>query len=97
MADDIAHAIGRSSTDFRMSREGQVGERPKREIGIQTVRGGDVVGEHTVLFLGDGERVELTHRATSRDQFARGALRAARWAVGRGPGHYDMNDVLGLR
>lgn len=97
MAETIARAIGRGPSDFQMSREGQVGERPGRQIGIQTVRGGDVVGEHTVLFLGDGERVELTHRATSRDQFARGALRAARWARGRDPGHYDMTDVLGLR
>ena len=97
MAEDIARAIGRGPADFRTAREGQVGERPPREIGIQTVRGGDVVGEHTVFFLGDGERVELTHRATSRDQFARGAIRAARWVSGRVPGHYDMNDVLGLR
>lgn len=97
MAETIAAAIGRGSSDFRMSREGLVGERPARQIGIQTVRGGDVVGEHTVLFLGDGERVELTHRATNRDQFARGALRAARWVCGRAPGHYDMSDVLGLR
>ena len=97
LAEDVARAIGRNPSDFRMAREGQVGERPQREIGIQTVRGGDVVGEHTVMFLGDGERVELTHRATSRDQFARGALRAARWVAGRVPGQYDMNDVLGLR
>jgi 4-hydroxy-tetrahydrodipicolinate reductase len=97
LAEDIASAVGRSSQDFKMARQGQVGERPGREIGIQTVRGGDVVGEHTVFFLGEGERVELTHRATSRDQFARGAVRAARWVVGRLPGHYDMNDVLGLR
>jgi 4-hydroxy-tetrahydrodipicolinate reductase len=97
LAEDIARAVGRGPLDFRTAREGQVGERPQREIGIQTLRGGDVVGEHTVLFLGDGERVELTHRATSRDQFGRGALRAARWVVGRVPGHYDMNDVLGLR
>lgn len=97
MAEDIARAIGRGPSDFRTTRDGQIGERPVREIGIQTVRGGDVVGEHTVLFLGDGERVELTHRATSRDQFARGAVRAAKWVSGRMPGHYDMNDVLGLR
>lgn len=97
LAEDVARALGRNPSDFRMAREGQVGERPQREIGIQTVRGGDVVGEHTVMFLGDGERVELTHRATSRDQFARGALRAAQWVAGRKPGHYDMNDVLGLR
>jgi 4-hydroxy-tetrahydrodipicolinate reductase len=96
LADEIARAIGRGSGDFRMARQGQVGERPVREIGLQAVRGGDVVGEHTVFFLGEGERVELTHRATSRDQFARGALRAARWIVGRPPGLYDMRDVLGF-
>jgi 4-hydroxy-tetrahydrodipicolinate reductase len=62
-----------------------------------TLRGGDVVGEHTVFFAGQGERLEVTHRATSRDQFARGALRAALWVKGRKPGLYDMHDVLGLR
>jgi 4-hydroxy-tetrahydrodipicolinate reductase len=97
LAEEIARAIGRGSDDFRMVRQGQVGERPAREIGIQAVRGGDVVGDHTVYFLGDGERVELTHRATSREQFARGALRAARWLVGRAPGQYDMEDVLGVK
>jgi 4-hydroxy-tetrahydrodipicolinate reductase len=73
-----------------------MGERPPWQIGLQTVRGGDVVGEHTVYFFGEGERLELTHRATSRDQFARGAVRAAAWIVGKGPGLYDMADVLGL-
>ncbi len=97
IADEVGAALGRSKADLRLSREGQIGERPRREIGLQTLRGGDVVGEHTVYFLGDGERVELTHRATSREQFARGALRAARWVIGRAPGFYDMNDVLGLR
>ncbi len=82
---------------MRLSREGQVGERPKAEIGVQALRGGDVVGEHTVYFAGEGERLELTHRAASREQFARGALRAARWIVGRPPGLYDMADVLGLK
>ena len=74
-----------------------IGERPARQIGVQTLRGGDVVGEHTVFFAGEGERLEITHRATSREQFARGAVRAARWVVGRPPGLYDMQDVLGLR
>ncbi len=97
LAEDIARALGRTPSDFRMSRVGQTGERPRAEIGIQTVRGGDVVGEHTVHFLGEGERIELTHRATSRDQFARGAVRAAKWVVGRPAGLYDMADVLGLR
>jgi len=73
-----------------------VGERPPREIGIQALRGGDVVGEHTVLFAGMGERLEITHRATSREQFARGAVRAASWVVGKPAGLYDMRHVLGL-
>ena len=77
-------------------RSGQVGARPTREIGIMTLRGGDVVGEHTLVLAGAGERLELTHRATSRAIFARGAIRAAKWVVGRAPGRYDMSDVLGL-
>lgn len=80
----------------RHGRSGITGERPASEIGIHAVRGGDVVGDHTVIFATDGERVELTHRASSRDTFARGALRAAVWAHGRQPGLYDMKNVLGL-
>jgi 4-hydroxy-tetrahydrodipicolinate reductase len=92
-----AEALGRDPRDaFTFARHGLMGERPPWQIGLQTVRGGDVVGEHTVYFFGDGERLELTHRATSRDQFARGAVRAAAWIVGKGPGLYDMADVLGL-
>jgi 4-hydroxy-tetrahydrodipicolinate reductase len=94
LADEIARALGRTPEDFRQARVGQIGERPRKEIGIQTLRGGDVVGEHTVYFFGDGERIELTHRASSRDQFARGAVRAAKWAVGKPPGLYGMSDVL---
>jgi 4-hydroxy-tetrahydrodipicolinate reductase len=90
-------ALGRDSDDIRTSRVGQIGERPRKEIGVQALRGGDVVGEHTVFFFGDGERVELTHRATSREQFGRGALRAAKWLVGKQPGVYDMTHVLGLK
>ena len=76
-------------------REGITGERPKREIGVQTVRGGDIVGVHTVYFMGAGERIELTHHAHSRDNFAQGALRAARWMAGARPGKlYAMDDVL---
>jgi len=97
IAEEVAAALGRKPSDLRLSREGQIGERPRPEIGVQTLRGGDVVGEHTIFFLGEGERVELTHRATSREQFARGALRAARWVVSRSPGLYDMQDVLGLK
>jgi 4-hydroxy-tetrahydrodipicolinate reductase len=74
-----------------------IGERTKKEIGIQTLRAGDIVGEHTVLFAGKGERIEITHRAHSRDTFAAGAVRAAKWVVGRKPGLYDMQDVLGLK
>ena len=79
------------------SRDGMVGERRAGSVGIQAVRGGDVVGDHTVYFLGDGERLELTHRVTNRSTFALGALRAARWIVGKRPGLYDMQDVLGMR
>ncbi|MFZ5442989.1 MAG: 4-hydroxy-tetrahydrodipicolinate reductase [Myxococcota bacterium] len=96
LAEELAKALGREQDDIRTSRVGQIGERPRKEIGVQTLRGGDVVGEHTVFFFGDGERVELTHRATSREQFGRGALRAARWIIGRQPGLYGMPDVLGL-
>ncbi len=86
----------RRTKNLRHGREGISGEREKSEIGIHSVRGGDVVGDHTVIFAGQGERVELTHRASSRETFARGALRAARWAVGKSPGLYDMRNVLGL-
>jgi 4-hydroxy-tetrahydrodipicolinate reductase len=78
-------------------RLGNVGERPARQIGVHAVRGGDVIGEHTVIFAGNGERLELTHRASSRDTFATGALRAARWIAGRSAGLYTMQDVLGVR
>ena len=77
-------------------REGMTGERPSGEIAIHALRGGSVVGDHTVMFAGEVERVEITHRAQSREAFAAGALRAAKWAVGRAPGAYDMRDVLGL-
>ncbi len=78
------------------SRVGETGARSDREIGVQTLRGGDVVGEHTVYLVGHGERIELTHRAWDRDTFARGGLRAAGWLVGQPPGRYTMRDVLGL-
>ncbi len=81
----------------RHGREGIVGERTAEEIGIHSVRGGDVVGDHTVIFATNGERVELTHKASSRDTFANGALRAALWGVKQKPGLYDMQDVLGLK
>jgi 4-hydroxy-tetrahydrodipicolinate reductase len=74
-----------------------VGERSQNEIGLHAVRGGDVVGDHTVLLAAPGDRLELIHRASSRETFARGALRAASWACGQQSGLYDMQDVLGLR
>lgn len=80
----------------KYGRQGIVGERTRSEIGILALRGGDVVGEHTVICAGNGERIELTHKASSRETFARGALRAARWVVGRQPGLYTMQHVLGL-
>ncbi|MEQ1437736.1 4-hydroxy-tetrahydrodipicolinate reductase [Fontimonas sp. SYSU GA230001] len=78
------------------AREGHTGARAKGAIGFATVRGGDVVGDHTVMFLGEGERVEIAHKASSRQNFARGAVRAAAWLKGRAPGLYSMRDVLGL-
>jgi 4-hydroxy-tetrahydrodipicolinate reductase len=81
---------------LRTAREGDVGPRPSGEIGVVAVRGGDVIGDHTVHFLGDNERLELSHRASSRDLFAAGALRAAAWLAGKPPGRYTMRDVLGL-
>ena len=77
-------------------RDGETGARAKGAIGFAALRGGDVVGDHSVIFATDGERIELTHKAASRDIFARGALRAARWAMGRAPGLYTMKDVLGI-
>jgi 4-hydroxy-tetrahydrodipicolinate reductase len=94
----MAEATGR---DYAVAgvhgRVGQVGARTKGEIGFHAVRGGDIVGDHTVLYAGTGERIEITHRATSRTNFADGAMRAARWLAGRPAGLYDMQDVLGLR
>jgi len=81
----------------RHGRVGMVGERTSSEIGVHSIRGGDVVGDHTVIFANTGERLELTHKASSRDTFANGALRAAQWAVQQKPGLYDMQDVLGLK
>lgn len=97
LAEELARALGRSADDIRTSRVGQVGERPRTEIGVQSVRGGDVVGEHTVFFFGAGERVELTHRASSREQFGLGALRAAQWILEKPPGLYDMAQVLAAK
>lgn len=82
---------------LRHGREGITGERTPNEVGIHALRGGDVVGDHTVIFAALGERVELTHKASDRAIFARGALRAAQWLVGRPAGVYDMQDVLGVK
>ena len=85
------------ATDVRHGRKGMVGARTPVEIGMHALRGGDVVGDHTVIFANNGERLELTHKASSRETFAQGALRAAKWATVRPPGLYDMQDGLGLR
>ncbi|MBU3758572.1 MAG: 4-hydroxy-tetrahydrodipicolinate reductase [Candidatus Omnitrophica bacterium] len=82
--------------DTVYGRVGEVGARPRGQIGVLAMRGGDVVGDHTVFYFGDGERLELTHRASSRDAFAQGALRAAKFIVGRKSGLYDMQQVLGI-
>lgn len=98
MAQVIASVLNRRLEDTAVYvRKGLIGERTKKEIGIQTVRAGDIVGEHTVLFGGLGERIEITHKASSRDTFARGALKAALWVSKQKPALYDMQDVLGLR
>jgi len=98
MAEVLARAVNRDLAQVGVyARKGLIGERTRGEIGIQTIRAGDIVGDHTVLFGTMGERIEVTHRASSRDTFARGALRAARWLVKQPPGLYDMLDVLGLK
>jgi 4-hydroxy-tetrahydrodipicolinate reductase len=98
LAQIIAQALGRDLEKVGVyGRQGITGERTKEEIGIMTVRAGDIVGEHTVTFCGIGERLEVIHRAHNRDNFARGAVRAAQWIVAQPPGLYDMQDVLGLK
>lgn len=98
LAQVMAEALDRDLDKVGVyARHGLIGERTSQEIGIQTLRGGDIVGEHTVLFAGLGERIEITHRAHSRDNFARGAIRAATWVVAQSPGLYDMQHVLGIR
>jgi 4-hydroxy-tetrahydrodipicolinate reductase len=97
LAEALAEATGRTlAADARYERHGDVGPRTAKEIGIQAIRGGDVVGDHTVFFLGTGDRLEITHRASTRDTFAVGAVRAALWVAGRTPALYDMRAVLGL-
>jgi 4-hydroxy-tetrahydrodipicolinate reductase len=94
----LAKAAGGTYEELTVhGRHGDVGQRPKRVIGMHALRGGDVVGDHTVIFSAVGERLELTHKASSRDTFASGALRAARWVHGKKPGLFSMQDVLGLK
>jgi 4-hydroxy-tetrahydrodipicolinate reductase len=98
MGEVVASALGRDlKTDAVYGREGRTGERDRKTIGFATVRAGDIVGDHTVMFAGIGERVEITHKASSRMTFANGAMRAAAWVEGQGRGLFDMQDVLGLR
>jgi 4-hydroxy-tetrahydrodipicolinate reductase len=94
----VAGALGRDLGSVAThGRSGDTGERPARAIGFHAIRGGDIVGEHTVIFAGTGERVEIAVRSHSRQTYAAGALRAAKWLRGRAPGLYDMFDVLGLK
>lgn len=98
MGEVVAAALGRDLKDVAVyGREGHTGPRERRTIGFETIRAGDVVGEHSVWFAADGERVEIAHKASSRLTFAGGAVRAARWIAGRERGLFDMQDVLGLR
>lgn len=97
MGEVVAAALGRNLTDVAVyGREGQTGARERETIGFATVRAGDVVGDHTVLFAADGERVEITHKASSRMTFAKGAVRSVQWLAGKSAGLYDMQDVLEL-
>lgn len=98
LAQILAESVDRNLDKVGVyARKGMIGERSDEEIGIQTLRGGDITGEHTVMFAGTGERLELIHRAHNRDNFAKGAVRAALWIVKQPKGLYDMQDVLGLR
>ncbi len=98
LGEAVARPLNKTlSADGVFSRVGNTGPRQNGTIGFSTVRGGDIAGEHTVMFIGENERIEITHRASDRRIFARGALRAATWLAGQSPGYYDMRDVLGLR
>ena len=98
MGEIVAGALDRDLAECAVyGREGHTGIRDRKTIGFETIRAGDIVGEHTVMLAGEGERIELTHRAASRANFAAGAVRATRWVAHRPPGLYDMQDVLGLR
>jgi 4-hydroxy-tetrahydrodipicolinate reductase len=98
MGEVIAEALGEKLDDLAVyTREGHTGERKEGSIGFATIRGGDIVGDHTVLFAGDGERIEISHKSSSRQSYAQGSLRAARFLQTQTSGLYDMQDVLGLR
>lgn len=98
MGEVVAKALGRDLKDCAIyGREGHTGARDRQTIGFSTIRAGDIVGEHTVMFADDGERLEITHKASSRMTFANGAVRAAVWLADKPPGLYDMQDVLGLK
>ena len=98
MGELVAKASGRAwPQDAVLSRQGQTGGRGDNEIGFSVIRGGDIVGDHTVLFAGLGERIEISHRSSSRAGYAQGAIRAAKFLRSQPPGRYDMQDVLGLR
>lgn len=97
MGEVIAKTLNRDLKDCAIyGREGITGERDRKTIGFSTIRAGDIVGEHTVMFADEGERVEITHKASSRMTFANGAVRAAAWLGDKSTGLYDMQDVLGL-
>jgi 4-hydroxy-tetrahydrodipicolinate reductase len=98
MGEVVATALDRNLEEVAVyGREGQTGARDRSTIGFATIRAGDVVGDHTVIFAAEGERLEISHKASSRMAFARGAVRAAQWLAGKAPGRYDMQDVLGFR
>ena len=98
MGEVVAKALGRNlAEDGVFTRHGHTGERRPDSIGFATVRGGDVIGDHTVMFLGTGERIEISHRSSSRANYVAGSLRVARFLAGRAPGLYGMDDVLGLK
>jgi len=98
LGESVAGALGRDLKEVAVyGREGQTGARDRQTIGFATVRAGDIVGDHTVLFAAEGERVEITHKASSRTAFARGAVRAAKWLTDKESGLFDMQDVLGLK
>lgn len=98
MGEAVAKPLGRNLREVAVyGREGQTGARDRKTIGFATVRAGDIVGDHTVIFAADGERLEITHKASSRLAFARGAVRAAEWLAKQAPGQYDMQDVLGFK